>query len=127
MTRYSIVSDNTNLLDIMANCKAGRLVQHIVEKSAVMTKASGMTYARDDFETLPRIPPWITSCRAEALEDVALLSDVALDHLHLVVGREEAPQSLLWERLALCAAEACALFFGRLERVGGHCQVVWVC
>lgn len=77
-----------------------------------------MTYARDDFDTLLRMPSWVTSGRAETLEDVAFLSGAALSHLHLVLGREEVPQSLLRERLALRAAEACVAFSGRPERAG---------
>ncbi len=80
-----------------------------------------MTYARDifsdDSDTLPRMPAWITSGRAETPEDVAFLSGAALSHLHLVLNREEVPQSLLRARLALRAAEACAGFSGRPERV----------
>ena len=41
-----------------------------------------------------------------------------MSHLHLVVGREEVPQSLLRERLVLRAAEACVVHSGRLERAG---------
>ena len=81
-----------------------------------------MTYARhdhiDDPETLPRMPPWITSGRSETLEDVAFLSGAALSHLYLVLGRDEVPQSLLRERLALRAAEACVAHSGRPERAG---------
>ncbi len=58
-----------------------------------------MTFARpdhiSDLDTLPRMPAWITSARAETLEDVAFLSGAALNHLHLVVGREDVPQVLL--------------------------------
>ncbi|MGR1582581.1 DUF1403 family protein [Thalassobius sp. S69A] len=81
-----------------------------------------MTYARhdhiDDPDTLSRMPSWVTSTRAETLEDVAFLSGAALSHLHLVLNLEEVPQSLLRERLALCAAEACVAHSGRPERVG---------
>lgn len=81
-----------------------------------------MTFARhdpiDDLDTLPRIPSWVTSSRAETLEDVAFFSGAALSHLHLVLGREEVPQALLRERLALRAAEACVAFAGRPERAG---------
>lgn len=77
-----------------------------------------MTYALDDFDTLPRMSSWVTSARAETLEDVAFLSGAALSHLHLVVGRTEVPQSLLRERLALRAAEACVARTGRPERAG---------
>ena len=79
-----------------------------------------MTFARPDHsidtDTLPRMPAWITSARPEAFEDVAFLSGAALNHLHLVLGREEVPKALLRDRLALRAAEACVGFSGRLER-----------
>ncbi len=81
-----------------------------------------MTFARpdhiSDLDTLPRMPAWVTSARAETLEDVAFLSGAALNHLHLVLGCEEVPQALLRERLALRAAEACVAFSGRPERAG---------
>ena len=81
-----------------------------------------MTFARpdhsSDLDTLPRIPAWVTSTRAETLEYVAFLSGAALNHLHLVLGREEVPQALLQDRLALRAAEACVAFSGRPERAG---------
>ncbi len=75
-----------------------------------------MTYAADSFDTLPRLPAWVTSSRAETPEDVAFLSGAALAHLHLVLNREDAPQSLLRGRLALHAAEVCATHQGRPER-----------
>ncbi|PXW67305.1 uncharacterized protein DUF1403 [Loktanella sp. PT4BL] len=81
-----------------------------------------MTFARpdhiNDVDTLPRVPAWVTSTRAETLEDVAFLSGSALSHLHLVLGRHEVPQALLRDRLALKAAEACMVFSGRPERAG---------
>jgi len=81
-----------------------------------------MTYARadpiHDLDTLPRMPAWVSSARAETLEDVAFLSGAALNHLHLVSGRAAVPQALLRERLALRAAEACVAFSGRPERAG---------
>jgi hypothetical protein len=81
-----------------------------------------MTFARpdhtSDLDTLPRMPAWVTSTRAEALEDVAFLSGAALNHLHLVLGHEAVPQALLRDRLALRAAEACVAFSGRPERAG---------
>lgn len=77
-----------------------------------------MTYALGDFDTLPQTPSWVTSARAETLEDVAFLSGAALSHLHLVLNRLEVPQSLLRERLALRAAEACVAHSGRLETAG---------
>ena len=72
----------------------------------------------DDLETLSRMPPWVTSARAETPEDVAFLSGAALAHLHLVVGHSDVPQTLLRERLALRAAEACVMRSGRSERAG---------
>ena len=79
-----------------------------------------MTFARSDhisdLDTLPRMPVWVISARAETLEDVAFLSGAALSHLHLVLEREEVPQALLRDRLALRAAEACVAFSGRPER-----------
>ena len=81
-----------------------------------------MTFARpypiSDLETLPRLPAWVTSARAETLEDVAFLSGAALNHLHLVLGRNEVPQALLRDRLALRASEACVANSGRPERAG---------
>ncbi|MBI1390574.1 MAG: DUF1403 family protein [bacterium] len=81
-----------------------------------------MKFARpdsiSDLETLPRMPAWVTSTRAETLEDVAFLSGAALNHLHLVLGHEAVPQALLRDRLALRAAEACVAFSGRPERTG---------
>lgn len=72
----------------------------------------------DDQETLPRMPPWVTSQRGQALEDVSFLSGATLAHLHLVLEHESAPKPLLRSRLALGAAEACVIFAGRPERAG---------
>jgi hypothetical protein len=81
-----------------------------------------MTFARpdhiSDIDTLPWMPAWVTSARAETIEDVAFLSGTALNHLHVVLGRNEVPQALLRDRLALRAAEACVVFSGRQERAG---------
>ena len=81
-----------------------------------------MTFSRpdhtSDLDTLPRMPAWVTSARAETLEDVAFLSGSALNHLHLMLGRAEVPQALFRDRLALRAAEACIAFSGRPERAG---------
>lgn len=81
-----------------------------------------MTYARPDltgdFDTLPRMPPWVTSGRAETPEDVAFLSGAALAHLHVVLRHDEVPQNLLRARLALHAAEDCVARSGRFERAG---------
>ena len=68
--------------------------------------------------TLPRMPAWVTSARAETLEDVAFLSGAALTTLHLVVGRDDVPHALLRDRLSLTASEACVGLLGRPERAG---------
>lgn len=81
-----------------------------------------MTYARPSLtsspDTLPRMPAWVTSGQSETAEDVAFLSGAALAHLHVVVNCDEVPKTLLRERLALRAAEACVTHSGRMERVG---------
>lgn len=64
------------------------------------------------------MPLWVTSGRAESLENIVFMSGAALATLHLVVGRMEAPHALLRERLALTAAEACVVLSGRSERAG---------
>ncbi|GGB26899.1 hypothetical protein GCM10011324_40840 [Allosediminivita pacifica] len=46
------------------------------------------------------------------------MSGAALNHLHLMLGRDEVPQALLRDRLSLRAAEACVAFSGRPERAG---------
>ncbi len=69
-------------------------------------------------ETLHRMPPWVTSSRGETLEDVAFLSGAALVTLHGVVGHQVVAQTLLRDRLALSAAEACVTLSGRPERAG---------
>lgn len=69
-------------------------------------------------DTLPRMPPWVTSARVETLEDVAFLSGAALATLHLVVGRADVPHALLRDRLSLTASEACMRLLGRPERAG---------
>ncbi len=79
-----------------------------------------MTYAHqsftDDHEIVSRMPSWVTSTRTETLEDVAFLSGATLGHLHLVLSRDDVPQTLLRARLALWAAEACVAHQGRPER-----------
>lgn len=69
-------------------------------------------------DTLPRMPSWVTSARAETLEDVAFLSGAALARLHLVVGRMDVLHALLRDRLSLTASEACVRLFGRPGRAG---------
>jgi uncharacterized protein DUF1403 len=76
-----------------------------------------MNYAADSFDTLPRMPAWVTSVRPETPEDVAFMSGAALSHLHFVLGNGNVPQTLLQQRLALRAAEACVTYQGRPERM----------
>jgi hypothetical protein len=73
-------------------------------------------------ETLAHMPSWITSARAQVLEDVAFLSGAALATLQLVLGRQDMPQTLLRARLALSAAEACVAFLGYRQVDGGLSQ-----
>ncbi|MFC0158502.1 DUF1403 domain-containing protein [Pseudooceanicola lipolyticus] len=89
-----------------------------------------MIFTRDsrisDPETLPRMPAWVTSARAETLEDVAFLSGAALNHLHVVLAQGDLPHALFRDRLALRAAEACVAFSGRPERAAELRDVVHV-
>lgn len=70
----------------------------------------------DDLLTLPKLPGWVTSGRAQTPETVAFMSGAVLSHLHLVLGQDAVPQVLLRARLALRAAEACVANTGRPER-----------
>lgn len=70
----------------------------------------------DDLNTLPHLPRWVTTSPSETPEDVVFFSGAALSHLHLVLSRDEVPQTLLRARLALRAAEVCVAHLGRPER-----------
>ncbi|QEW24207.1 hypothetical protein LA6_006446 (plasmid) [Paracoccaceae bacterium] len=72
----------------------------------------------NDPTTLPHLPGWVTSGRAEALESVAFRSGVALTVLDQLVGdpRHGVPVKLLANRLALSAATATSKLEGRLAR-----------
>jgi hypothetical protein len=111
-----------NLLDTIERPRVGRFVCYLVEKSAAIGLARRMSYQpatlSDDLSSLPQLPAWVTSMRAEALEDVAFLSEVALSHLHVVVESDALPHALLLDRLVLRAAEACVASSGRGERAG---------
>lgn len=72
----------------------------------------------DHSKTLPPMPSWVTAGSAESLEDAAFLSGAALNHLHLLMARDDVPVALIRARLALRAAEACIKFSGRAERAG---------
>ncbi|MCE8522818.1 DUF1403 family protein [Ruegeria pomeroyi] len=71
----------------------------------------------DDPSILPKLPAWVTSGRAETPEDVMFLSGAVLTHLHLVARHASVPHSLLRDRLAFLAAEACLTRAGRPERL----------
>jgi hypothetical protein len=120
LAAYLFTSDNANLLDVVRDGKERRLVYYSLDISAAIEYPAEMKPERTildiNLETIPRIPSWVTSARAETLEDVAFLSGAALATLHLVVGCEGVPHALLRARLALGAAEACIAFSGRPER-----------
>ncbi|WP_205320209.1 DUF1403 family protein [Notoacmeibacter marinus] len=81
-----------------------------------------MTYQpaaiQDDLSTLPQLPGWVTSGRAETLETVAFRSGAALMVLDQLVGdpRHGVPVRLLANQLALSAATATSKLEGRLAR-----------
>ena len=122
------MSYNANLLDINMLCKKRRLLYNIVAISAASRYCNGMTHARsiftDDPDRIPHLPAWITSARAEALEDVAFLSGAAISHLHFVLSRTDAPENLLRDRLALRAAEVLVARSRRFERAAELRDVV---
>ncbi|MEE4212811.1 MAG: DUF1403 family protein [Parvularcula sp.] len=72
----------------------------------------------DDLSTLLKLPPWVTSGRAETLETVAFRSGVALQVLDQLVSNSShgVPVKLLANRLALSAATATSKLEGRLSR-----------
>ncbi|SFT11363.1 Protein of unknown function [Sulfitobacter marinus] len=69
----------------------------------------------DDPDTLPKLPAWVTSGRAQTSDHVAFLSGAALAHLDVLLNCDDVPQALLRDRLALRSAEACVGFSGRME------------
>ncbi|GGO60515.1 Protein of unknown function [Roseovarius pacificus] len=81
-----------------------------------------MTYARDlrinGPDTLPRMPAWVTSVRAETPETVAFRSGAAFSVLDQLVTdpRHGVPVRLLANRLALSAATMTSKLEGRLAR-----------
>lgn len=72
----------------------------------------------NDLDTLPRLPSCITAAPVETLEDIAFLSSASLNHLDLLMARDDVPVALIRTRLALQAAEASVKFSGRPERAG---------
>lgn len=76
------------------------------------------TAISNDLNTLPRLPYWVTSGRAEVLENVAFRSGAALTVLDQLVTdpRHGVPVKLLANRMALSAATATSKLEGRLAR-----------
>lgn len=71
-----------------------------------------------DLETLPKLPAWVTSGRAEAFEAVAFRSGAGLAVLDALISDPAygVPVKLLSNRLALKAATATSKLEGRLAR-----------
>lgn len=72
----------------------------------------------DDLSNLPKLPPWVTSGRAETFEDVAFRSGATLMVLDALVSdpTHGIPVKLLANKLALTAATATSKLEGRLTR-----------
>ncbi|ABI93332.1 DUF1403 domain-containing protein (plasmid) [Roseobacter denitrificans] len=72
----------------------------------------------DDLKTLPKLPGWVTSTRAETLETVAFRSGAALTVLDGLVSdpKHGVPVKLFANHLALKAATATSKLEGRLAR-----------
>ncbi|WP_227267736.1 DUF1403 family protein [Roseobacter weihaiensis] len=76
------------------------------------------TAVNDDLVSLPKLPVWVTTRRAETLETVAFRSGAALIVLNQLISdpRHGVPLKLLANRLALSAATATSKLEGRLAR-----------
>jgi len=76
------------------------------------------TAISDDLSTLPKLPAWVTSSRAETRETVAFQSGAALTVLDQLQGDPAygVPVKLLANRLALSAATATSKLERRLAR-----------
>jgi len=72
----------------------------------------------DDLRTLPKLPPWVTSTRAETPETAAFRSGVALTVLDTLISDPShgVPVTLLANHLALKTATATSKLEGRLAR-----------
>src|SRR6056297_204241 len=70
----------------------------------------------------PRLPGWIIPAGAQTLENAAFLSGAALAHLQEVVAREDLPQALWRDRLALRAA---AVGLALRGRPAGEVALAW--
>lgn len=76
------------------------------------------TTIADDLNTLPKLPRWVTSGRAETLETVAFRSGATLTVFDALVTdpAHGVPVRLLANRLALTAAAATSKLEGRMAR-----------
>jgi len=74
----------------------------------------------DDLSSVPKLPAWVTSARAETFEVVAFRSGAALSVLDALVTdpRHAVPVKLLANRLALTAAVETSKLEGRLAQLG---------
>jgi hypothetical protein len=72
----------------------------------------------DDLSTLPKLPSWVTSGRAETFESVAFRSGAALTVLDQLISdpSQAVPLKLIANQLALQAATATSKLEGRLAR-----------
>ncbi|MFN3937043.1 MAG: DUF1403 family protein [Gemmobacter sp.] len=66
---------------------------------------------------VPALPGWVTGLADEPLETAAFRSGAALASLALAAAQPAVPQALWRDRLALAAAERCAVLAGRPERM----------
>jgi len=74
------------------------------------------TAISDDLNTLPKLPTWVTSARAEPLESMAFLSGATFAMLDVLLhqSNDAVPQILLANTLALKAAVATSKLEGRM-------------
>lgn len=82
------------------------------------------TQVSDDQMSLPKLPSWVTSQRAETLKTVAFRSGAALTVLDQLVSdaRHGVPVKLLDNRLALSAATARSKLEGQLADIRDPCH-----
>lgn len=78
------------------------------------------TAIADDRITLPKLPAWVTSARAETPETMAFLSGATFAMLDTLLRQsgQVVPQTLLANRLALTAAVATSKLEGRMATEG---------
>lgn len=71
----------------------------------------------DDHIPVPPLADWVKAARIQTIDEGAFHTGAALNHLDLIVKRQDIPFSLIRNRLALRAAESCVGLAGRMERV----------